>query len=303
MSTVIAVFGANGFIGKHLTRTLVELEREVVAVARAFDDDTLDLDMIRVAGDLRDEDAMAKALIGVSTVVQLMSSSTPAMGNAHSTEDIEANVIPHVRFIEQCVVAGVARIIFASSGGTVYGPVPDNVLVSESTAANPICSHGVTKLMVEHFIRLNAHLHGLDYVIPRMANPFGPGQVFRNGQGLIPALMQRYDSGRPITIFGDGSASRDFIYIDDVIAALRAAIDAPGRQELVVNIGTGVRHSVLDVIEAIQSIKGIRFDLEHRPARPTDVRSIALDISRAREALAWEPGVSFREGLERTLVR
>ena len=299
---VIAVFGANGFIGKHLTRALVSGGAEVVAVARRFDDDMCGLDVTRVEGDLLDEEVMAKALVDADTVVQLMGSSTPALGNARATEDIEANVIPHVRFIDQCVAFGVRRFIFASSGGTVYGPVPSGVLVSESASTNPICSHGVTKLMVEHFIRLNAHLHGIEYVIARMANPFGPGQVFRKGQGLIPALLERQQAGRPITILGDGSSSRDYVFIDDVVAALISAIRAPGRQELVVNVGTGVGRTILEVVRTIESVAGIEFEIEHQPARATDVRSIALDASLAREVLGWEPRVTFREGIERTIA-
>lgn len=298
---MIAVLGANGFIGKHLTRSLLASGCDVEAVARTFDDDMLELGVTRVCGDLRDEETMEKALVGADTVVQLMSSSTPALGNAHATDDIDANVIPHVRFLDQCIAAGVGRFIFASSGGTVYGPVPGDVLVAESTTTNPICSHGVTKLMVEHFIRLNAHLHGIDYVIARIANVYGPGQVFRNGQGLIPALLQRHECGDSITILGDGSATRDYVYIDDVVAALTAAIEAPGRQELIVNIGTGTRRSILEVVRSLEKVAGIEFNIEHRPARPTDVQSIALDASRAREALRWEPKVAFDDGLSRTV--
>lgn len=298
---MIGVFGANGFIGKHLTRALVASGHDVVAVARHFDDDIVDIGANLVEGDLRDTSAMAKALVDVKTVVQLMGSSTPAQGNARTIDHIEEDVIPHVRFIDQCVSMGVGRFLFASSGGAVYGPVPENLLVNESTATNPISSHGVTKLMVEHFIRLNAQLHGMDFVILRMANPYGPGQHFRQGQGLIPALLERYANGKPVIIYGDGSASRDYVYIDDVVCAFQAAITAPDRQEIVVNIGTGTRRSVLEVLRTIESVMGIRFSVEHRPARPTDVPSIALDVSRAREMLGWEPEVSFREGLERTL--
>lgn len=298
---MIGVLGANGFMGKHLTRALVASGYDVVAVARNFDVDMLKLQMTRICGDLRDDETMAKALVGVDTVVQLMGSSTPALGNSHATEDIEANVIPHVRFLEQCIGAGVGRFIFASSGGTVYGPVPPNTLVSEAAPTNPICSHGVTKLMVEHFVRLNGHLHGMDYVIARMANAYGPGQIFRNGQGLIPALLERYQKGLPITILGDGSASRDYVYIDDIVAALKAAIDAPGRHQLVINIGSGIHRSILDVVRGLERAAGIEFDIEHRPARPTDVRSIALDASRAREVFGWNPEVSFDEGLSRTV--
>lgn len=299
---MIGVFGANGFIGKHLTRALAAAGEEVVAVGRRFDDDMRALDVTRVEGDLAQADVMGKALVGVDTVVHLMGSSTPALGNARAAEDIEADVIPHVRFIDQCVSAGVGRFIFASSGGTVYGPVSDDAPVPESTPTNPICSHGVTKLMVEHFIRLNGHLHGMDYVIARIANPYGPGQVFRNGQGLIPAVLQRYQDGQPIAILGDGSASRDYVYIDDVIEALRACIVAPDRLELVVNIGTGHATSISEILTTIETVAGIKFDIEHRPPRASDVHSVALDVSRAKEVLGWRPRTSLRDGIAHTVT-
>lgn len=299
---MIGIFGANGFIGRHLTTRLVAEDRSVVTVARSYEQPPGAGERLRVVtADLRDQDAIARSLDGVGTVVQLMGSSTPAQGNARTVEDIENNVIPHVQFLNQCVEAGVQRFVFLSSGGSVYGPVGSSP-VPESAVTNPISSHGVTKLMVEKFIGLHAQLDGLDHVILRVANPFGPGQVVRHGQGLIPALLGRFRAGLPVTIVGDGSAERDYIYIDDVVEAIVAAIDLTGRPRETVNVGTGISRSVIAIVRAIESAANLRFDVEWSPARPSDVPSIALDVTRARTVLGWEPRVDFTDGLRRTLA-
>lgn len=298
---MIAVFGANGFIGKHVTRELVASGRPVTAVARQLDDDVRG-DLVRpVLCDLRDLDVVTEALAGVDTVIQLMGSSTPAQGNTGAVEKIRNDVIPQVDFLTRCADAGVRRVVFISSGGTIYGEVEGMEPVGEDTPTNPISAHGVTKLMVEQFIRLHGHLHGLEYVILRAANSFGPGQRFRRGQGLIPALLQRHAAGQPVTIFGDGSATRDFVYVDDLVDAIIRAANLPGQPQQVLNIGTGIHRSILEVVRTIERISGEAFTIEFAPERGVDVHSIALDITRARDVLGWAPTTDFEEGLARTL--
>ncbi len=298
---MIGVFGANGFIGRHVTRHFVEAGYDVTAVGRSFEPDLVRLATRTFQSDLRDVSAMRAALDSVETVVQLIGTSTPAQGNSRSTEHIENDVLPHVAFLDQCVAAGVRRFVFASSGGTVYGPTSPHELTPESAPTNPISSHGVTKLTVEHFIKLHGHLDGLEYLILRIANPYGPGQVYRRGQGLVPALMDRYRAGMPITIYGDGSAARDYLYISDLVRAVDASVRYDGHPQAVLNVGTGERRTVLEMVRAIEDILDIEFQIGFAPARETDVGSIALDIAQIGHMLGWKPEVSFRTGLSVTL--
>lgn len=298
---MIAVFGANGFMGKHVTRALAASGQPVTAVARHLDDDVRGDLVNAVECDLRDYQGVTEALRDVDTVIQLMGSSTPAHDRPRAAEHIRQDVIPHVEFVTRCVDAGVRRVVFMSSGGTVYGQVEGSGLVGEDTPTYPISSHGVTKLMIEHFIRLHGHLQGLEYMILRVSNSFGPGQRFRRGQGLIPALLERHAAGQPITIFGDGSATRDYIYIDDLVDATVRAATVPGPQQQVLNVGSGTHRSIMEVVRAIERISGVEFAIEFVPPRQTDVGSIALDITRAREVLDWTPKMDFEEGLARTM--
>ncbi|MCO5159973.1 MAG: NAD-dependent epimerase/dehydratase family protein [Mesorhizobium sp.] len=302
---MIGVYGADGFIGRHLVRRLIGSGGPVRAVSRRFDREFADEIEGRadlVAADLAQPLAMASSLHDVDTVVQLMSSSSPGLRNDHAVADITENVVPHVEFLETCLRAGVKRYIFISSGGTVYGPKAP-APTPETAPTNPISSHGLTKLFVEKYIQMHGHLDGLEYVILRVANPFGPGQSFRKGQGLVPAIIDRWQKKQPVRIFGDGTARRDYIFIDDVIDAIEAATALPGKPQLILNIGSGETRSVNEVVEAIETAAGIRLEREYADARSTDVDVAFLDIRRAKEAMNWEPKTPFGEGMRQTVGR
>jgi UDP-glucose 4-epimerase len=300
---MIGVYGADGFIGRHLMRRLIERGLPVRAVSRRFErdfaDEVEDLADL-VAADLSQPLAMASSLQDVSTVVQLMSSSSPGLKNDHAVADITENVVPHVEFLQNCLRAGVKRYIFLSSGGTVYGPGAP-VPTPETAPTNPISSHGLTKLFVEKYIQMHGHVDGLEYIILRVANPFGPGQTFRKGQGLVPAIIERWQKGQPVRIFGDGAARRDYIFISDVIDAIEAAITVRGTPRHILNIGSGETRSVNEVVEAIESAGGITMAREYVAARSTDVDVACLDISQARAVLGWAPRTDFRQGMKQTV--
>ena len=300
---MIGIYGSNGFIGRHLVRRLASQGRAIRAVSRRQDEHfcrdiggTVDF----VEADLNDSLAMAASLQDVDTVVQLVSTSSPGLRNEYVLEDLSENVIPHVGFLRCCVQAGVRRFMFLSSGGTVYGPEAPTP-TGEEAETRPICSHGLTKLVVEKYIQMHAHVDGLDYVILRLANPFGPGQEFRKGQGLIPAVLDRYRKGLPVRIFGNGSAKRDYVYIDDVIDAVVAAVDSEAASRQVLNIASGQARSVAEVVDAIERIAGGTLLREYVDERKTDVDVSELDIRRAARILGWSPATPFEAGLERTI--
>ena len=300
---MIGIYGANGFIGQHLVTRLAELGMPVRAISRRFDGpftESFGGTVEFVEADFRQALAMLSSLQGVDTVVQLISTSSPGLGNNYAVADIQENVVPHVEFLQACVQAGVKRYVFLSSGGTIYGPVA-HVPTPEDRPTNPISSHGLTKLMVEKYIQMHGYVDDLDYVILRVANPFGPGQKFRKGQGFIPALIDRRKKGQAVTIFGKGDARRDYVFIADVIEAIEAALTSTENPKLILNIGSGETRSVVEVVETIEAVTGHCFERDYVTARTTDVDISSLDISRAHEVLGWAPKTGFREGIERTL--
>ncbi|MPZ53286.1 MAG: NAD-dependent epimerase/dehydratase family protein [Acidimicrobiia bacterium] len=298
---MIGVYGADGFIGRHVIRRLADGAEPVRAVSRTFDSELTrslqeKIDFAEI--DLREPLAVASSLQDVGTVVQLISTSSPGLRNEHVIADIEENVIPQVEFLQACVQAGVKRIVFLSSGGTVYGPDAP-VPTPETSPTDPINSHGLTKLIVEKYIQMYGRINDLEYVILRVANAFGPGQSFSKGQGLIPAILSRCRRGLPVRVFGDGEAKRDYIYIDDVVDAIEAAIHLPGSPREILNVGSGEVRSVLEVIEAIETAIGRPIERESIDARSTDVEIAGLDISEAKRVLGWSPKLGFEEGLRR----
>lgn len=302
---MIGVYGADGFIGRHLVRRLIGQGSQVRAVSRRFDreySDEIEGKADIVAADLSQPLAMASSLQDVNTVVQLMSSSSPGLRNDHAVADIAENVVPHVEFLENCLSAGVKRYVFISSGGTVYGPNAP-VPTPETAPTNPISSHGLTKLVVEKYIQMHGHVDGLEYVILRVANPYGPGQTFRKGQGLVPAIIDRWQKKQPVRIFGDGAARRDYIFIDDVIDAIEAATAMPGRPQLILNVGSGETRSINEVVEAVEAATGVALKREYVAARSTDVDVAYLDITRAKEVLNWAPRTQFHQGMEQTIAQ
>lgn len=300
---MIGIYGANGFIGRHLVQRLIQEKRLVKCVSRRFDEGIraeYDANVEWFEGDFRHSLEMVASLQGVETIVQLISNSSPGLGNDNVVADINDNVVPHVQFLQSCVNAGVKRYIFISSGGTVYGP-DVQVPTPESSPCNPISSHGITKLFVEKYIKMYGHTSGMDYAILRLSNPYGPGQIYKKGQGLIPAVLQQHRMNKPIQIFGGGTARRDYIFIDDVIDAIVAAIDAPGINQSVLNIGSGISRSIKEVIEALETNLQVDFEKEYVDGRQTDVSESRLDISKAGEVIRWLPKTKFEDGISKLL--
>lgn len=300
---MIGVYGANGFMGRHLVRRLARDGFKVRAISRHFSENFLEehlpgVEFVRA--DFRDPLAMAPTLEGVEVVVQLISTSSPGLQNRFNVTDLNENVIPHVSFLQSAVDAKVGRYIFLSSGGTIYGPSASTP-IREDAPTNPISSHGLTKLIIEKYIQMHGMVDALDYVVLRVSNPFGPGQVFRKGQGLIPAVLARQAQGLPVQIIGDGGARRDYIYIGDLVDALLAAISRPEASRTIVNVGSGVGRSVLEVVDAIERALGRDLPREHLGSRKTDVDTNVLSIDRARTALGWFPKMDFDKGLALTV--
>lgn len=193
--------------------------------------------------------------------------------------------------------AGVKKVIFVSSGGTVYGE-PTQVPIPETHATDPVCSYGIAKLAIEKYLALFHHLHGLDYTVLRLANPFGEGQRTHASQGAIAVFLGKVLRDEPIEIWGDGSVVRDYIHVADVVQALLAALE-PSTQEHVFNIGSGRGHSLNEVLDTIEKITGRVAIRKYLPGRGFDVPLSVLNIDRAKNVLGWAPAVGFEEGVER----
>lgn len=293
------ILGAGGFLGTNLCRRLVADGYAVRGFGRSrlFPEAMEGIDWHQ--GDLRDTAALAGILEASDIVFHLAHASTPQSANLDAAEDLRRDVIPSLALLDLARRSGVSRVVFVSSGGTIYG-VPEQVPTPESAPTEPITAYGIAKLAIEKYLALYERLHGLDYRVLRVTNPFGPYQTAHKSQGIVAALVGRAFRGERMEIWGDGSAVRDFIYVDDVVDALEAA--ATDRSDArIFNIGTGQGRSLRDVIHAVERQLGRELAIDWRAGRASDVPVSIVSIERAREKLGWAPKWSFEAALAETI--
>jgi UDP-glucose 4-epimerase len=294
------VIGGHGFIGSHLVVALLQngqlvrsFDRPGVLPLLVNTGTNANLDVVE--GDFLSGSDLSKALVDCDICYHLVSTTTPRSSNEDPVFDIESNILGTVRLLNEAVKAGVKKIIFVSSGGTVYG-VPTLVPTPESHATNPTCSYGITKLAIEKYLDLYYKLHGLNYSILRVANPYGMGQQSNKGQGAIAVFLHKALRGEEIEIWGDGSIIRDYVYIDDVISALQAAANYDGAEH-VFNIGAGKGLSLNGVLDSIDRLIGHPTARNYVEGRGYDVPSNILSVEKAKQELQWEPAIDFEVGL------
>jgi len=294
------VLGGGGFIGTNLCRRLVLAGHRVRAFGRRcqFADELRGAEWYQ--GDFTDATALAAALETFDVVFHLVHSTTPQSANLDMAGDVQGNVVASLALFDLCRKLKVRRLVFVSSGGTVYG-LPNAVPTPETAPTDPIGAYGVGKLAIEKYLAVYRHLHGLDYRILRVTNPYGPFQVPIKNQGLVAAIISKALRGETNEIWGDGSVIRDYIFIDDVVDALVAAASdqSEGR---IFNIGSGVGRSVREIIAAIELALGKKLDITWKPARAADVPASVVAIERARELMDWMPKTPLDSGLAQTVA-
>lgn len=293
------VTGATGFIGTAVTTALARRGHHVTAFSRGEPPSCFSpaVSSLKVAP-LEDYD-WAHCLEGIDVVFHFAWSTVPNSSNNDPPRDASENIVGTLRLLEAIRRSGKIRFVFPSSGGTVYGKL-STVPVDESHPTRPTCAYGVSKLAIEKYISFYCQLGWLDGIALRISNPFGPRQIPSQSFGAVAQFIANAIKNEPITIYGDGSVIRDFLFIDDLAEAIVAAGEARGGYD-VMNVGAGVGHSLMDVIAAIEAVLGRSLIVRHAPARNFDVPISVLDISRARAVLNWGPRVPFRDGIGATL--
>ncbi len=296
----VLVIGGNGFVGSALVKKLHEHGHEVIGMSRSKENKLTTLSSVEwINASINDDDALNAVLPKVDVCFHLASSTVPQTANLNPRNDIATNLIGTVGLLEAAVEAKLKRLIFVSSGGTVYGP-PQIVPIPEEHKLEPTTSYGITKAAIEKFIHLFQQRDGLDSIILRLSNPYGPGQKTHGTQGVIAAFAYRILNDLPIELWGDGSTIRDFIYIDDAINGLMASIDYSGTHR-VFNIGSGIGISISEIIKKIEDACNKKANIHVKGKIKLDVDKNILDIKKAATELKYQPETSIEDGIKKTI--
>jgi UDP-glucose 4-epimerase len=240
------------------------------------------------------------ALVGADLLFHLASSTYPSTSNVDSAFDLESNLVGCVRMLKAAVECGIKRVIFVSSGGTVYG-VPLQNPIPESHPTDPICSYGIHKLAVEKYLYMYRRIYGLSSIVLRVSNMYGELQNLDRPLGAVSHFVHRAVTGSPIEVWGDGTTRRDYVYVDDVVTALLKASSYEG-SEHIFNIGSGRSISLNELIELVLKRVDGKVLVNHLPARSFDIPENRLDISRAAKELGWTPAISLEIGVDRLIA-
>lgn len=297
------LIGGGGFMGSHLCEALVAKSYKVRVLERA----RLNIEDIPrnvfarlewIEGDFTNSVDLESTMKGCDIVFDFANSILPKNSNDNPNYDVESNVIPSLQMLDLAKYLKVKRIIFISSGGTVYG-IPQKIPIPEIHPTNPLCSYGISKLTIEKYLYLYKHLYGLDYSILRVSNAFGERQLPNLSQGVIATFLYKALRNEVIEIWGNGSIIRDYIYIQDIIDALMKAM-VNKNSDKIFNIGCGKGLSINEVIVEIEYLTKHPLKKLYTEGRLLDVQENVLDISKANKFLNWSPKITFREGLEKT---
>lgn len=293
------VVGGSGFIGGHLVQRLIENGGRVRIYDRSPSKARGAVRGVEyLEGDLGNHGLIREAMSGVDVVYHFVSTTLPKTSNDDPIYDVRSNLVDTIQLLEACVEAGVSKVVFASSGGTVYGP-PETLPITEDHPTRPISSYGIVKLAIEKYLGLFHRLYGLDYAALRISNPYGPYQNPEGMQGAVGVFLYNLCYDRPITVWGDGEVVRDYLYIADLVDALELAAQTE-TQEKVINIGSSEGVSLNSLLECISTVAGKRPELEYLPTRAVDVPSNVLGIGRAKAELGWAPETGLAEGIDQT---
>ncbi|MEW5868033.1 MAG: NAD-dependent epimerase/dehydratase family protein [Chloroflexota bacterium] len=298
------ITGVAGFLGSHLANHLVREGHQVRGLddLSAGDPEVLSPDVLFTRGDVNDRPKLWTLLQEVDCVYHLAARVLVPESVLYPREYNAVNVGGTVSLMEAMRDVGVRRVVFISSGA-VYGDQGEQPL-KESASPNPRSPYAVSKLAAEYYVRTIGDLWGIETVSLRVFNAYGPGQHLPASHApVIPNFLRQAMRGSSLVIHGEGAQTRDYVYVDDVVNAMISAATAPGINQQVINIGSGVETSVRDLVRMIMEVSGVKVEIISNPRTDPGVSRMCADLSLGRERLGYQPYFSLQEGLRLTLER
>lgn len=293
----VLITGGAGFIGSHIADSLIEKGQKVVIVDNLSTGST---------ENINPKAQFYKVDITQEEIYKVFEGEKPEYVIHHAAQinvqnsllnpflDAEINILGTINVLESCRRYGVKKVIYASSAA-VYG-VPEYLGIDEYHRVQPISFYGISKHTPEHYIELYNNLYGLNYTILRYANVFGERQVSSGEGGVVAIFFDKLLKNENVIIFGDGTATRDYIYVKDVVRANLHAIEK-GTNE-VINIGTGIGTTVNELFEITKNLSGTNITPIYGKPRDGDIKDSLFDVRKANVVLGWEPQYTLTEGLK-----
>lgn len=299
------VLGANGFIGSHLVDSLIEAGHSVRCFDRYKSNDIIfantdhkNIEIFR--GDFLNRTSIAEALEDMEYVFHFISTTNPITSENDPVIDIETNIKMGVELFKLCAEKNIKRVIFASTGGAIYGDYNSSQPLKESLYPKPISPYAIGKLTIESYLRYFKTKHDLDHIILRISNPYGPRQNNLNGQGVIPIFLERIKNNQPITIFGNGSMVRDYIYVGDVAKAVLQCFESKDASSTIYNLGSGRGYTVNELVDSIEQVTGQKANREEKDVPPTFVKKVVLDTNLFAQDFGELSPIPLSEGMNLT---
>lgn len=297
----VLILGAAGFIGTNLA---IELAKDasnkitLVDKSRSYFNSDLNFENAEIIESSLDISMDFSVLSGHDVVYHLVSTNVPTTSNQHISQDIQANVLFSSNLFDACVKYGAKKVVFISSGGTVYGKEASCPL-SENTPTNPISSYGLQKVAIEKLLYLYSYMYGLDYRIIRLSNPYGPYQRPNGILGAVTTFTYKALKGDEIAVYGDGSVVRDFIYINDAIRGIKNIVNGENKHHIF-NLGCGYGTSIKELLDAIKKSLSCELNVVYKEGRSVDVPVNYLDISRYEKCYGKLNPITLKEGIKKT---
>lgn len=299
----IAILGAAGFVGTNLTVELAKNKENVITVVdekKEYFSSSVNLPNVKESLLAFKSDADFSAVLeGQDIVYHLISTNNPTSSNQDIGHDITDNIKISINLLEACVRKHVKKIVFISSGGTVYGKTTD-LPIREETVTNPITTYGIQKLTIEKLLYLYQYVYGLEYAVVRLSNPYGPHQRPNGKLGVVTTFIHKAIKGEKLVVYGDGSVVRDYIYISDAIDGI-IRIANSDCEERIFNLGSGKGTSVNEIIHMIERVVQVPVEIEYVDKRSVDVPINVLDISKFEQHFGRLHLKSLEEGIFLTM--
>jgi UDP-glucose 4-epimerase len=293
--------GGLGFIGSHISRLLLRKGYRVRIFDKLYGSHDLISDIqekIEIEeGDAERPEDVVRALRDIDMAIDLIHTTVPGASMQDPSYDVQTNVVAHAGWLHLLHQTRLKKIIYISSGGTVYG-IPQNNPITEDHPTDPISSYGITKLAIEKYTAMYSKMHGVDYVICRPANVYGEGQRLHIGQGVIGVFLDQCLKGKPVEIWGDGTVMRDYLYVTDMANAIVKLMHYRGGYK-VFNISSGLGYSLNDIVAIIRDDLKIPIEVRYLESRKFDVPVNILDNSRLTHETGWRPETDLAVGFRR----